>query len=284
MEAALKKLKKAEIAVYNCKKEGVRFIFSVKDKDIKKVFAIFKKPCYNVRAEKLSARKKLLNAVRLRVGLVVGALLFICVCALSNAFVLKIEVGGSGEYLEPEVREIVLSEGAGLFNRFSRFDRVSATGRILSLPGVTFCNVEKRGSVLKINVQVSGEDAKGVNNAPLVSDVSGTVKRIVAVCGTACVSAGDYVKKGETLIDPHFKAGEELKDCLAAGFAEIECERSAEYFAADDSDESLKAAYSSLLIEGENVTAVTHTVKPTEGGVVFVLDFTYLHKVSINTD
>ena len=43
-EGALRKLKKAGIGVYNCQKSGVAFLFSVKDKDIKKVFAIFEKP------------------------------------------------------------------------------------------------------------------------------------------------------------------------------------------------------------------------------------------------
>ena len=31
-EAALKKLKNANIGVYNCKKDGAKFIFSIKDK------------------------------------------------------------------------------------------------------------------------------------------------------------------------------------------------------------------------------------------------------------
>ena len=40
-EGALRKLKKAQIPVYNCKKDGALFIFAVKDKDTPKVFAIF---------------------------------------------------------------------------------------------------------------------------------------------------------------------------------------------------------------------------------------------------
>lgn len=284
MEAALKKLKKENIAVYDCTKEGIRFIFSVKDKDTKKVFAIFKKPCYNIRVEKLSFKTRVLNAVKLRAGLVAGGLFFICACIISNSFVLKIEVSGSGDYLEPEVKRIVLSEGARIFGSYSDFNKISATGRILSLPGVTFCNVEKRGSILVVDVQVSGEDAKNVNNAPLVADIGGVLKRIVAVCGTAAVSAGDVVSAGDTLIYPHIVAGESNIDCLAAGFAEIECSGHAEYFSTDDSEQSLKEAYSSLLLEDGKILSVNHTIKPTEGGVIFVLDFTYLHKVSINTD
>ena len=56
-EGALRKLKKAGIGVYNCQKSGVAFLFSVKDKDIKKVFAIFEKPCYNISVIRESGKK-----------------------------------------------------------------------------------------------------------------------------------------------------------------------------------------------------------------------------------
>ena len=39
VENALRKVKKAEIAVYDLKKEGARLIFFVKHKDVKKIFA-----------------------------------------------------------------------------------------------------------------------------------------------------------------------------------------------------------------------------------------------------
>ena len=108
------------------------------------------------------------------------------------------------------------------------------------------------------------------------------VRNIVAVCGTAAVEAGYGVKKGDTLIYAHTLAGEEEIPCLVAGFADIECTGHAEYFAEAESDESLKEAYSSVIIEQENILTRSHTVSPTEGGVIYKIDFTYLHKLSIN--
>ena len=58
-EGALRKLKKAGIAVFNCKKEGASFVFEVKDKDTQKVFAIFDKPCYNVTVVKRSRKNNI---------------------------------------------------------------------------------------------------------------------------------------------------------------------------------------------------------------------------------
>jgi len=281
-ETALKKLKKEKIGVYNCKKDGAAFIFSVKDKDVKKVFAIFNKPCYNIKAVRKSKRTRFLSFLARRVGLVVGAATFIAVALISDAFVLKIEVSGSGNYLEHEVRRIVADEGAGEFKPYSSFNKSVATGKILALPHVTFCNIEHRGSVLIIDVQVDGENTDALNRKPLVSDVNGIVRNVVAVCGTAAVSAGDTVAAGDTLIYAHTLSGDRTIDCLAVGYAEIECTKTREFFAETESDESLQNAYSSLLLESETVLDKNYKVKPAADGVIYVIEFTYLHKLSIN--
>ena len=281
-ESALRKLKKAQIGVYGCKKDGAKFIFSVKDKHVEKVFAIFSKPCYNVTVVRRSKFSRAVSGIALRAGLVAGAAAFVAVAVAANTLVLKIEVSGSGAFLEPEVRRIVLDEGAAEFKPYSAFNKSAATGRILALPQVTFCNIQHKGSVLIVDVQVDEQHFATVERKPLVSDCNGTVKTIVAVCGTAAVNAGDTVSRGDTLIYAHTLAGEEQIGCLAAGYCEIECKKSAEYFAECESEENLKAAYSSLLLEGDELLSRSFKVKPADGGVIYVIDFTCLHKLSIN--
>lgn len=281
-EVAIRKLKKAEIAVWNCRKEGARFLFSVKDKDIKKVFAIFIKPCYNMKVIRPGCVRRLLGWFALRAGLAAGAVLFVAAAVFANSLILKIEVEGNGNYLEPEVRNIVYEEGAREFSPFSDFRKSLATGRILALPQVTFCNIEKRGSVLVVSVYTDTEHYQTISYEPLVSDVAGKVVNVVAVCGTAAVAPGDPVRAGDVLIAPYTTAGEERLECLAVGYAKIEVSGSAEYFAPNESEESLKNAYSSLLLEGEEILSRSHSVRQEENGVVYVIDFTYLHKLSIN--
>lgn len=281
-ETALRKLKKAQIAAYACKKQGAYFIFRVKDKDIEKVFAIFDKPCYNITIVKNSVKRRFLSFAKLRAGLFAGAAAFIALALFVNTYVLKIEVSGSGSYLESDVRRIVYDEGAKVFRPFSSLNKAVATGRILALPQVTFCNIRQRGSVLIIDVQVDEEHFGTVNAQPLVSDVNGVVRNIVAVCGTAAVSAGDTVKKGDTLIYAHMLSGEENISCIAAGYAEIECARTAEFFAEEESEENMKKAYASVLLENEEILSRRHSVKPCDGGVIYIIEFSYIHKISIN--
>lgn len=283
-ETALKKLKRANIPVYNCKKDGASFIFSVKDKHIKKVFAIFVKPCYNIRIQGVSRRTGFLNAAILRIGLIVGAVIFAAVTFVSDLFVFKIDVSGSGSYLSPEVKRIVYRAGVKEFSFYSGFDAPAATGEILSLPQVTFCNIEKRGSVLHIDVQVDEEHSGSANRSSLIADTDGVLKNIVAICGTPQVQAGQSIKKGDTLISAYVVTGEERADCLAVGYAEIEYAGKAEFLAEAESEENLKAALSSVILQGDEILTRTYTVNPTDGGVLYVIDFTCLHKLSINME
>ncbi len=281
-ESALYKLKKGGICVYSCKKRGAEFIFSIKDKDIKKVFAIFAKPCYNIRIVRYGTLRRLADLALLRVGLIVGATIFVALAALSDAFILKIEVAGSGSYLSEEVRRIVLDEGAGEFKRFSAFDGAAATGRILSLPNVTFCNVERRGSVLVVDVQVDGEHDFSASSGDLLSDREGVVKSIVAICGTAAVKAGDSVRRGTPLIIARTEAGEKSISVPAVGYCEIESSHTSEYVADCESEENLAAALASTAIDGERVIGRSWRVEPCDGGVRYIIECKVVHRLSIN--
>lgn len=282
-EAALKKLKNANVGVYNCKKDGARFIFSIKDKDVKKVFAIFSKPCYNISVT-CSRRKNLLSRAVTRAGLIAGAAAFVCIAAISNAFIFRIEVSGSGSYLSADVKRIIYEQGFSEFKAYRGFDAPAAQGKILALPSVTFCNIEKHGSVLKIDVQVDEELNDTARRTNLVADRGGVVKKIVAVCGTAAVAENATVKSGDTLIYAYTLVGEERVECIAVGYAEIECRGSYEYSALSESDAALKAAYSKANLYADNIINRTHTVYNTEDGVVYNIEFTYLQKLSINME
>ena len=280
-ESALKKLKKEGVGVFRCKKEGARFIFSVKDKDIKKVFAIFKKPCYNVSVYGESGKKRLLAGAAVRAGLIVGAAAFVAAAVVANSLVLKIEVTGSGSYLSPEIKRIVRDSGAKEWATLSSFDAPVATGKILSLPRVTFCHIQKRGSILVVDVQTDAENTESVTYSPLVADVAGTLKNLVAICGTPCAEIGAHVEVGDKLIDATVLSGEQYVKSIAVGYAEIEWQGQSVYFAPAESDQNLKNAYASLGLEGEIISR-SHTVQEVEGGVNYLLEFTCLHKVSIN--
>ena len=131
-ESALKKLKRANIGVYDCKKEGAKFIFSIKDKDASKVFAIFSKPCYNISVSS-SARQNLLTRAIARIGLIIGAIFFICAAMFANTYIFKIKVSGSGSFLYADVKNILYEQGFSEFKAYKKLNKSQAEGKILAL-------------------------------------------------------------------------------------------------------------------------------------------------------
>lgn len=281
-EGALKKLKRAGVPVYCCKKEGARFCFGVNDKHVKKVFAIFAKPCYNIRTERKSAVKRALSLAVLRAGLIVGAILFAAVAALSQQLVLRVEVTGSGAYLKEEVLSALNEEGGGRWRLYSDLDTASASARIMALAGVTFCNISKKGSVLTVDVRTSPSAQNSLLSGDLVSDCDGSVSWVKVVCGTAAVEAGQNIKKGDPIILAEEAVGEDKRACIAVGACAVERRATFEYFAPDGGEQNLRRAYAAADIEGDKIISRTHSLRPCEGGVVIVIDTLLLHKLSIN--
>ena len=283
---AIAKLVREGVPVYNCNKSGAYFIFSVPDNLVKKVFAIFSRPCYNITIEKKSTLFRLRNFCIKRAFLLAGGLIFIFSACLSNAFVLRVEITGSGAYLDNAVRSVLYDCGVREYSLYRGGNEAAIISRVLSLPDVVFCSVQKRGSVLYVDVQTNTESGTRADYSPLKADRAGRVESIVAICGTPLVAFGDSVGAGDTLIAAYSVADGQNMSCLAVGYAILSCTGSVSYAAERESEQNLSSAYAAALLyigDGE-ITERSYTVSQNSEGVVYTVDFTYLHTISINFD
>ena len=283
---ALNKLSRAHVPVYDCVQSGALFIFGVRDKYVKKVFAIFAHPCYNVTVRRQSALAGFKQFAAKRAFLFAGAALFIACACLSNSFILKVEVTGSGSYLEQAVLGVVRESGLGEGTFYRGADKLSIISQVLALPNVTFCSVQKRGSVLYIDVECEEVTARRADYSSLTADRAGVVQQVVAICGTPAVSAGDSVTAGDVLIEAYSLVNSQKVPCLAVGYARLECTAQVSAFAEEESEQNLRQALASALLyagEGE-ITSQTYSVQTVSEGVIYTVNFTYTHTVSINFD
>jgi hypothetical protein len=282
-EIVLKLLSKHNIAAFNLKKEGNCVTFQVRDESRKKVFAIFKHSCYNVNIKKNSAKNSYLKFVRNRCGLIVGGIIFLLAVILSNCFVLKIQVTGNGDYLKNDVLAILSDEGATLGSLQTNLDKPLAQARIMSLPNVTFCTIQRAGSFLIVDVQTDEEQSAGENLSQLKSDVEGRLKSLVVICGTAQAEVGKEVKVNDCLIEGYtLDDNGQRRTCLAVGYAEIERSANINVCQPFDSEENRAEALNSTLLYSDNAVIKSCNVKQVDGGVVYEISFTYLHTISIN--
>ncbi|MCM1437627.1 MAG: sporulation protein YqfD [Roseburia sp.] len=285
LETALKKLSKANIAVYRLKKRSSRVQFGVRQEYVEKVFAIFSHPCYNTVIVQKSGVIRLKLFLKRRFGLVVGACLFVAAACLSSNAVLKIKVVGNGGYLKGQIISIAADCGAREWSFCKNFDAPLMQSKIMALPDVNFCSVKRDGAYLLIDVRTDDEHVKKADYKPLNSPLSGEVYRLVAICGTPEKSEGDSVTSGEVLIGAYeLSADGEKIPCLAVGFAEIKAQASVSLFFESESGENEQAAQKAALLYSDTVLETSCKVSPCEGGVKYEVNFTYLKRVAANME
>ncbi|MDE7380175.1 MAG: sporulation protein YqfD [Clostridia bacterium] len=284
-ETALKKLSKAEIAVYRLKKHGSRLSFAVDAEYYKKVFAIFSHPCYNTVIKKNSPKKRFFEFIKNRAGLLVGSLLFVAVSVFSGNTVLKIKVVGNGSYLAPQIIAIADECGAKEWTACRNLDTPLLQAKVMALPAVNFCSVRRDGAYLLIDVHTETEHTANADSGNLTSKVSGEIIRIVAICGTAERSAGERVEAGDTLIGAYelTEEGDKL-NCLAVGFAEIAVKANVSLYYDCESEENTQSALKAAALYSQKILEKSYTVSPCDGGVKYEVSFTYVATAAINME
>lgn len=285
LETALKKLSKANIAVFRLKKRSSRVQFGVRQEYMEKVFAIFSHPCYNTVIVKKSGVERLKLFIKRRFGLIAGCVLFVAAAVASGNAVLKIKVIGNGDYLSPQIISIANSCGAREWSFCRNLDAPLMQSKIMALPDVNFCSVRRDGAYLLIDVRTEEEHTQKADDKPLKSPVEGEVYRIVAICGTAEVKEGQSVSSGGVLIGAYELSADGGRiPCLAVGFAEIKAKARVSQIFPEESEENAQAALKSAALYSDTVLERSYKVSPCEGGVMYEVSFTYLKRVAINME
>lgn len=283
LPTALRKLSRADIPVYCLKKHTNTLTFCIEDEYLQKAFAIFSHRCYNISVVRESAAKRVRRFLSRRVAFPLGALLFVSSACVANSLVLKIKVTGSGAYLADTVKSIARDCGAEEWRFAKSVDGATLIARVLALPNVIFCTVKKEGSYLIVDVQTEENDSSLVSASPLVSTVAGVIVRAVAVCGTLEKSAGEEVSAGDIIIGAYTIDSDGVRtECLAAGFAQIECVSTVLYGAEKESEENLKLALASADLYADDIIKREHKVKKNGEGVIYEVTYTYRTTLSVN--
>ncbi|MGN0807728.1 MAG: sporulation protein YqfD [Candidatus Coproplasma sp.] len=284
-ETVLKKLAKAQIPVGAVKANGAKVRFGVNNEYIQKVFAIFKHPCYNTVIRRKSAKMRFADFLKKRFGVIVGAVLFLTLCVLSQSLVLKVQVTGNAPYLTEQVLSLAEECGVKKFTACQSLDKPLLLSRITSLQNVEFCSVTRKGWALVIDVHVQAESLNKANPSPLKAQRAGKVIKLTVLSGTPLKAVGDSAIIGDVLI-----ANYELmpdgtkKECLAAGYAQIEVNAAISLYYDEQSQENERQALAATAFYADEVTSKSLKITPCDGGYYYQVEFTYLFTQAINTD
>ena len=190
--------------------------FSVPSRDAAKVVAICASLCYNYKIIKEKGVVLAFLRASVRAGVVLGLAAVVAAFALRPMLVTGVEF--SGDDL-PAVREAVSESGVKTWAFLPAFDADELERTLLSLDGVAFASVTKRGTRVYVDVRAErdGEHFVDVPTGEVKAAKTASVTRVVLRSGTAEVSYGDVVRPGDVLIGAYVLSGEERVPCPADG-------------------------------------------------------------------
>lgn len=282
-EHVLSKLQREGICVYHAKKlKKNQILLSVKKKDTKKVFAICPNVCYNISVYSPYSSKSagaegalaVLEWSRKRLGLFIGAALFLICTLVCNRFVFKIDVTGSQAY-RLEVLNALEECGIRKFALYPAGREQEVAAKILSLDDVSYCSVEKSGMTVRVEVRLSSFSQPSPVGGDMEAKHSGTVLQAAVLRGTLLKNAGESVKAGEALVGAYFtdESGERVPVTAIARVI-LSCEYD-EVVPAETAERAFARAY--LEIDGE---IAEKSCEEAEGG--FRVRITYIVTETIN--
>lgn len=271
-EGAVLKLQREKISLFNVRKTKKKVIeLCIERKNLKKVFTILNDSCYNIVKFERFGISRFFACCQRRVGVFIGICLFALLCTLSDLFVLRIEVIGTGNYYRREVLSLLEENGVGVGKRFSDKIVTTVTAQILALDDVGFCSLKKSGSVLWVEVQTTSP-SELCQRESLYSPATGTVYDLTVLRGTVQTSEGDAVEKGQLLV------GLDTAQEIVMASVRVLCTFTANV---NETSAEKAIAYCLLGIESENNGEIlTQNVTPTNEG--FLVNITYLVTKSVN--
>lgn len=150
---------------------------------------------------------KLLKRLRVRVGLVVGAVLAIALVVLSGLFVWDVQVSGNEKLTEGEVVEALRACGFGVGSYLPSLRVREIENRVLmASEDIGWISINTDGTVARVQIieHVSGESGEGTsstkNPANLIALADGQIEYLELYRGNAVVTVGQAVTKGELLV------------------------------------------------------------------------------------
>ncbi len=144
-----------------------------------------------------------LNYALKKIGVIIGAILFIVGAYFSDNILLKVRYGGDYSYFQKEINEVLERNGIKKFTHFSSIDYKDLSEQLYAEnPLICYSLVKKEGNSLVIEVKKSQHFSGGVNAnlKEIKATASGVILDLKVYRGVALKKIGDQVEKGEVIV------------------------------------------------------------------------------------
>lgn len=190
-----------KVSAWNIKRKVDKILLSVKVKDIWKLRKIRRKTGIKIRIIERKGVPFIIQKYHLRYGFVFGLILFFSIIYILNMFVWRVEIVGNQSVSSEEIFKTC--EAIGIKNgiKKSKFDSYKLRDELLlNAEKLSWASLNLEGSVITVNVSEIKNDFNSEEYCNIISDYNGVIKSIKVQKGSASVSVGDAIQKGDLLI------------------------------------------------------------------------------------
>ena len=146
----------------------------------------------------------LTSSLQRRIGVAVGAAIFLALTWLSSLILWRVDVVGAATVSEDSLREALASAGVSAGAAISDVDAFEVSNQLLlSCPGLSWASLSITGTTATLTVRetVTHENAEKNETPLLIAAEDGVIVSVLVYEGTAAVKAGSVVKAGDALIN-----------------------------------------------------------------------------------
>lgn len=189
------------ITVWGVQRRGMTCTIAVSARQAEQTIALLREKCYNIENTRYTGLSGALRFVKKHSVLPLLMVLCVALLAISSQFCLKIVV--SGDYAADDVLNVLADAKISVGSNISRLNVDSLENSIAGKLDAMYAVVKRSGSVLYVNVVQKKQIDPPIDmnkRRDIVATRDGTVTSVVCEQGTAEVSVGDRVKKGDVLI------------------------------------------------------------------------------------
>lgn len=206
----LRECTRKKIGIENLKRYKDYIEFNIKSNDYVAVTAILNAFSIDFQRVSYYGGARTIDIIKRRAFMIVGLMLGLAIVFFASQFVYKVEIDGDNRYNGVIERLLIDSGISGVVYK-GKLDTNALELKIVEcIPEVTNATVYINGAVLKVNTVTNETPSVPIGaNARVLSAYQAIVTRIYVSSGTANVSVGDSVKKGDTLIEGHINTNKE---------------------------------------------------------------------------
>lgn len=204
------------IQMFNVDRKDYKHIeFDIKYKDKTKLKDFVKLQNYEYEESK-SGFNKILNFLKFRFGILIGALFFLIINIFSGIFVWDIKIYGNETVTNDQILNVLkrskIAVGGIINNNLLNNIETTLTNQI---EDISLCSVVKKGTTIIVNIKekLKNEEIESIyQGKDIIATENLTITDISVSNGTALKRTGDSVKKGDVIVAGYIinSAGEKI--------------------------------------------------------------------------